>query len=117
MHAELAIAALAAGKHVLCEKPLANSLEEARTLAEAAEIAARRGVVNGCVGFNYRRVPAIAVARRLVDEGRFGEFRHGRACYLQDWLVDAKLPLSWRLDAFSGGLGRPSLDAHTRRLK
>ena len=106
-HAEIAIAALAAGKHVLCEKPLANSVEEAVAMTEAAEVAARRGV-RSMVGFTYRRVPAIALARRLVQEGRIGTIRHVRAQYLQDWITDPEFPLVWRLrkdDAGSGALG------------
>src|SRR6187401_3319509 len=96
-HAEIAIAALEAGKHVLCEKPLANTVAEAHAMAEAAERARARGI-RSMVGFTYRRVPAIAQARQLVEEGRVGEIRHVRAQYLQDWLVDPDMPLSWRLD-------------------
>jgi predicted dehydrogenase len=106
-HAEIAIAALDAGKHVLCEKPLANTLAEAETMAAAAARAARHGV-RAMVGFNYRRVPAIALARRLVEQGRIGPLRHVRAAYLQDWLADAAVPLTWRLQqdrAGSGALG------------
>jgi predicted dehydrogenase len=90
-HAEIALAALAAGKHVLCEKPLANSVAEAEEMAAAAERAAAHGV-RAMVGFTYRRVPAIALARRLVAEGRVGTVRHVRAQYLQDWLADAEAP-------------------------
>jgi predicted dehydrogenase len=106
-HAEIAIAALAAGKHVLCEKPLANTVAEAEEMAAAAERAAADGV-RAMVGFTYRRVPAIALARRLVAEGRIGDIRHVRAQYLQDWISDPEAPLSWRLDkdkAGSGALG------------
>ncbi len=106
-HAEIAIAALRAGKHVLCEKPLANSVDEAVAMTEAAEVAAAQGV-RSMVGFTYRRVPAIALARRLVQEGRIGEIRHVRAQYLQDWITDADFPLVWRLQkehAGSGALG------------
>src|SRR6516164_489489 len=84
-HAEIAIAALEAGKHVLCEKPLANTVAEAEAMAEAAERAAARGQV-AMVGFNYRKVPAITYARQLIAEGRIGTLRHFRATYLQDWL-------------------------------
>ncbi|GCD89960.1 Gfo/Idh/MocA family protein [Nocardioides sp. LS1] len=106
-HAEIAIAALAAGKHVICEKPLANSVLEAEEMTAAAEQAARQGV-RAMVGFTYRRVPAVAFARQLVAEGRVGEVRHVRAQYLQDWIADPDAPLSWRLEkekAGSGALG------------
>ncbi|WSQ13373.1 Gfo/Idh/MocA family oxidoreductase [Streptomyces sp. NBC_01231] len=111
-HAEIALAALAAGKHVLCEKPLANTVEEAETMTAAAEEAYRRGQL-AMVGFNYRRVPATALARSMVAEGRLGALRHVRVTYLQDWLVDPQFPLTWRLRkelAGSGSLG--DLGAH-----
>ncbi|MFI7422562.1 Gfo/Idh/MocA family protein [Nonomuraea sp. NPDC049684] len=106
-HAEIAIAALAAGKHVICEKPLANSVAEAEEMAAAARAAAGRGV-RAMVAFNYRRVPAVALARRFVAEGKLGQIRHVRAQYLQDWIVDPDFPLVWRLQkdkAGSGALG------------
>jgi predicted dehydrogenase len=106
-HAEIAIAALEAGKHVLCEKPLANTVAEAEAMAEAAARAAARGV-RSMVGFTYRRVPAIGLARELVAQGRLGEIRHVRAQYLQDWIADPAAPMSWRLQkerAGSGALG------------
>jgi predicted dehydrogenase len=106
-HAEIAIAALEAGKHVLCEKPLANTVAEAEAMAEAAEKAAARGV-RSMVGFTYRRVPAIGLARKLVADGRLGDIRHVRAQYLQDWIADPAAPMSWRLEkdkAGSGALG------------
>ncbi|WP_106178910.1 Gfo/Idh/MocA family protein [Prauserella shujinwangii] len=106
-HCEIAVAALAAGKHVLCEKPLANTVAEAEQMAEAAARADARGV-RSMVAFNYRRVPALALARRFVAEGRLGELRHVRAAYLQDWLSDAEAPMTWRLrkeQAGSGALG------------
>src|SRR3954468_12676491 len=106
-HAEIAIAALEAGKHVLCEKPLANTVSQAEAMAEAAARAAARGV-RSMVGFTYRRVPAIGLARELVAQGRLGEIRHVRAQYLQDWIADPAAPMSWRLQkekAGSGALG------------
>jgi predicted dehydrogenase len=106
-HAEIAIAALEAGKHVLCEKPLANSVAEAEAMAEAAARAAERGV-RSMVAFNYRRVPALAYARTLIEAGRLGTIRHVRAQYLQDWLSDEQAPMAWRLQkdkAGSGALG------------
>jgi predicted dehydrogenase len=106
-HAEIAIAALAAGKHVLCEKPLANTVAEAEAMADAAEAAASRGV-RAMLGFTYRRLPAPTLAHRMVADGRIGEIRQVRAEYLQDWLADADAPLTWRLQkdrAGSGALG------------
>lgn len=111
-HAEIAIAALEAGKHVLCEKPLANSVAEAEAMAAAARRARARGQ-RAMVGFNYRRTPAIAQARRMVAGGRIGVLRHVRVTYLQDWIVDPEFPLVWRLRrelAGSGALG--DLGAH-----
>jgi predicted dehydrogenase len=111
-HAEIAIAALEAGKHVLCEKPLANSVAEAEAMAAAARRARERGV-RAMVAFNYRRVPALAHARKLVASGALGEIRHVRSVYLQDWLSDPQAPMTWRLrreSAGSGALG--DLGAH-----
>ncbi|WP_353710956.1 Gfo/Idh/MocA family oxidoreductase [Arthrobacter sp. K5] len=103
-HAEIAAAALEAGKHVLCEKPLANSVEEAERMTLVAEAAAKRGVFAMC-GFSYRRTPALALAKRMVDEGRLGTIRHVRAQYLQDWLSDENAPMTWRLDKSKSGSG------------
>src|SRR5215212_10972165 len=106
-HRDIAIAALAAGKHVLCEKPLANSVPEAEEMTDAAEAAEQQGVLS-MVGFNYRRTPALALARELVAQGRIGRVHHIRAQYLQDWIVDPDFPLVWRLQkdkAGSGALG------------
>lgn len=103
-HAEIAIAALEAGKHVLCEKPLANTLAEAEAMTAAAEGAAARGI-RSMVGFSYRRVPAIGLARTLIQEGRLGAIRQVRALYLQDWLRDEDGPMTWRLDKAAAGSG------------
>jgi predicted dehydrogenase len=103
-HPEIAIAAAEAGKHILCEKPLARTAAEALAMLEAVE---RAGVVN-MVAFNYRRTPAVALARKLIDEGAIGTIRNFRGTYLQDWSNDPDLPLSWRFDkavAGSGALG------------
>lgn len=111
-HAEIAIAALEAGKHVLCEKPLANTVAEAEAMVDAAARARERGQL-AMVGFNYRRVPALAYARELIARGRLGALRHVRVTYLQDWLVDPEFPLAWRMQrekAGSGALG--DLGAH-----
>jgi predicted dehydrogenase len=104
MHAEIAIAALEAGKHVLVEKPLANTLAEAEAMADAARSARERGV-QSMIGFNYRRVPALALAKELISEGRLGTVRHVRAAYLQDWLVDPDSPMTWRLNKETAGSG------------
>ncbi len=112
-HAEIAIAALEAGKHVLCEKPLANSVEEAEKMTLVAQAAAERGGVFSMCGFSYRRTPALALAKRMVDDGRLGEIRHVRAQYLQDWLSDADAPLTWRLDKSKSGSGSWVTSART----
>ncbi|MFB8369160.1 Gfo/Idh/MocA family protein [Pseudarthrobacter sp. NPDC055928] len=104
MHAEIATAALAAGKHVLLEKPLANTLAEAEDMTQAAQAARAKGV-QSMVGFNYRRVPALALARELIAEGRVGTVRHVRAAYLQDWLADETAPMTWRLTKETAGSG------------
>lgn len=106
-HAAIAIAALDAGKHVLCEKPLANTVAETQAMAEAAERAAAKGVF-AMLGHTYRRVPAVTFARDLVANGALGDLFQVRASYLQDWLTDPQTPLGWRLQkplAGSGALG------------
>lgn len=106
-HAEIAIAALEAGKHVLCEKPLANTVAEAEAMADAAARAASRGI-RSMVGFTYRRVPAVTLLRDLIAQGAVGRIAQVRAAYRQDWLVDPAMPLAWRLQkehAGSGALG------------
>jgi predicted dehydrogenase len=103
-HEEIAVAALAAGKHVLCEKPLANTVAEAERMTAAASKASGKSMV----GFSYRRVPAVTYAQQLIAEGRLGRIFHVRARYLQDWIVDPEFPLVWRLQrdlAGSGALG------------
>ncbi|WFP17084.1 Gfo/Idh/MocA family protein [Citricoccus muralis] len=106
-HADIAEAALRAGKHVLVEKPMANTVAEAERMAVAAREAAGRGV-RAMVGFTYRRTPALQLAQKLIRTGRIGTVRQVRAQYLQDWLSDSTSPLTWRLDknrAGSGALG------------
>ena len=108
-HAPIAIAAAEHGKHVFCEKPLANTLAEAKQMLAAVQ---KAGVVN-MVNFNYRRVPAVQLAKQLIDEGRIGQIYHWRAIYLQDWIMDPNFALVWRLQkdvAGSGTLG--DLGAH-----
>lgn len=107
LHEEIAIAALAAGKHVLCEKPLANDTAGAERMAAAARVAGQRGQV-AALGFTYRRVPALALAQQMCAQGKLGTIRQVRASYLQDWLVDEDAPMTWRLrqeTAGSGALG------------
>ena len=100
-HREIALAALAAGKMVACEKPLAMNGAEARQMAAAARASGKTNTV----WFNYRRVPAIAFARQLIDEGRIGHVYHFRALYLQDWTLDPTVPLLWRMDKDVAGSG------------
>lgn len=104
VHAEIAIAAAKAGKHIICEKPLARTIEEARAMTKAVKEA---GVTN-MVAFNYRRTPAVALAKRFIDEGRIGKILNFRGTYLQDWSADPNGPLSWRFQkniAGSGAIG------------
>jgi predicted dehydrogenase len=100
-HAEIAIAAARAGKQVLCEKPLALSVKE----AEAMLAAAQKAKVVHMVCHNYRRVPAIAQAKRLIADGALGEIYHYYARYAQDWLVDPEVPLDWKLQKPISGSG------------
>lgn len=113
LHHEAVMDAFAAGKHVLCEKPLANTLDEAAEMVRAWRAAGTVGMIN----FNYRKVPAVMLAKQLIDDGRIGEIRSFRARYLQDWLHDANAPMSWRLQrefAGSGALG--DIGAHITDL-
>ncbi|MDZ4721965.1 MAG: Gfo/Idh/MocA family oxidoreductase [Roseiflexaceae bacterium] len=100
-HAAIAIAAAENGKHVFCEKPLANTLAEARLMLAAV----RKNNVVGMVNFNYRRVPAIQLAKSLIESGRLGKIYHWRAVYLQDWIMDPNFPLVWRLQKDIAGAG------------
>ena len=100
-HHEIAIAALEAGKHVLCEKPLANSGEDAEAMAAAAKASSAKAML----GFTYRRVPALTRARDLIASGAVGTVQQVRAAYRQDWLVDPEAPLSWRLQKDLAGHG------------
>jgi predicted dehydrogenase len=102
-HAEMAIAALKNGKHVLCEKPLGRDLKECEAMFAAAK-------KSGCVHMvchNYRRIPAIALAKRLMDEGALGRIYHFRARYAQERLADPEFPLDWRLQKETSGGGVP----------
>lgn len=113
LHAPMVIAAAEAGKHILCEKPLANTLAEAKAMLRAVEKAG----VHHYVNYNYRRVPAIAFAKQLIEDGRLGKIYHYHGAYLQDWIMDPDFPLVWRLEkkyAGSGALG--DIAAHATDL-
>jgi predicted dehydrogenase len=101
LHAPMAIAAAAAGKHVFCEKPLSNTAADAERMCRAAEAA---GIVHA-VNFNYRKVPAIGFIARLVRAGRLGDIRELRAAFLQDWGNDTRIPRSWKFQADRAGGG------------
>lgn len=103
-HAQIAIAALNAGKHVLCEKPIASTLEDAKAMAEAAEKAYARGVI-AMNAYQYRRVPAIDLAKKFIDEGSLGKLFNVRCTYLQSWSADPASPLSWRFQKDIAGAG------------
>ena len=112
-HAPIAVAAAEAGKAILCEKPLANTVADAERMHAAAK---KAGVVN-MVCHNYRRCPAVALAKQLIDDGQLGDIHHYRGVYLQDWIVDPKFPRVWRLEkarAGSGSLG--DILSHTMDL-
>ncbi len=105
VHAEIAIAAAEAGKMIVCEKPLALDVAQARTMVEAVE---KAGVPN-MASFCYRRVPAVTLAKALIDEGRLGRIFHYRSVFLQDWTISAEVPqggmATWRLDVKAAGSG------------
>lgn len=101
LHAEPTIAAAQAGKHVICEKPLGRNAAEAKQIWEAAQ---KAGVVHMCA-FNYRFVPALRLARDIIQAGRLGRIFHFRAQYLQEWIIDPQFGMVWRLDASTAGSG------------
>jgi predicted dehydrogenase len=103
-HAEIAIAALNAGKHVYCEKPIANTTEAAKAMADAAE-AAKANCVISMNAYQYRRVPALVLAKKFIDEGSIGKILNVRATYLQSWSADPDSPLSWRFQKKIAGAG------------
>jgi predicted dehydrogenase len=100
-HAEISIAAAEHKKHVFCEKPMALTLSQAKEMRHAA----RQNGVKHMIAFNYRRVPAVALAKRLIEQGKLGSIYHMRAVYLQDWILDPNFPVVWRLDASQAGSG------------
>ncbi|MBX3427625.1 MAG: Gfo/Idh/MocA family oxidoreductase [Pirellulales bacterium] len=109
-HCEIAVAAAKAGKHVFCEKPLTFTVAEAREMLAAVRAAGVKHMVN----FNYRKTPAVSLAKQMIAAGEIGEIRHARFTYLQDWLVDPQFPMNWRLRADAAGSGaHGDLGAHS----
>src|SRR5690606_2550999 len=109
LHAEIAIEAAKHGKNIFCEKPMAIDTAQARAMLEAVEAAG----VTHYLNHNYRRVPAVMLARRLIDEGLVGTIYHWRSAYLQDWIVDPNFPLTWHLRKARAGSGpHRSLNSH-----
>ena len=101
LHHDMAIAAAQAGKHVICEKPLANTLADTKEMLRAAQKAG----VKHMLMHNYRKIPAVALCRKLIDEGRLGDIYHYHGAYLQDWIIDPQFPLVWRLQKKFAGAG------------
>ncbi|NLT70664.1 MAG: Gfo/Idh/MocA family oxidoreductase [Verrucomicrobiaceae bacterium] len=101
LHAEMAIAAAEAGKHIFCEKPFANTLAEGEAMLAAAE---KAGVVH-YLNHNYRRCPAVLLAKKIIDDGEIGEIYHWRGAYQQSWLVDPRHPLDWKLKKSTAAAG------------
>jgi len=109
VHMPIAVAAAKAGKHIICEKPVAMNADEAKAMLDAAQAAG----VHHMVAFNYRRVPAIALARQMIDDGKIGKVFHFNAVYYQDWLVDPAFPYVWRHDKSVAGSGaHGDMNAH-----
>ena len=108
-HAEIAIAAARAGKHILCEKPLAMNVKECRQMLQAV----KKAKVVHMICHNYRRIPAIAQAKKMIDEGALGQIRHYHARYAQSWLVDPKAPRLWRMQKqYAGSGAHGDINAH-----
>ena len=110
LHKEMALRVAQRGKHVLCEKPLANNLADAREMCQAVQ---KAGVIN-CCGYSYRSTPAVALARQFVQEGKIGRIFHVHVRYAQDWIVDPNFPMVWRFDKKLTGTGPlGDLSAHS----
>ena len=110
LHREVAVEAAKAGKHIFCEKPLATSVADARAMVDAVQ---KAGVVH-YLNHNYRRCPAVRLARRLIDEGRIGRIFHWRGAYLQSWIIDPTFPLTWHLRKETAGWGpHGDLNSHS----
>lgn len=110
LHHDIAVAAARAGKHLFCEKPMALTAVEAENMLAVAQSAGVRHYLN----HNYRRCPAVQLARRLIDEGRIGRIFHWRGAYQQDWIVDPDFPLTWQLQKETAGSGpHADLNSHS----
>lgn len=110
LHHDVAVAAARAGKHLFCEKPMALSLADAREMLDVATQAKVKHYLN----HNYRRTPAVALARQLIDEGKIGRIFHWRGAYQQDWIVDPEFPLTWHLQKETAGTGpHGDLNSHS----
>ncbi|MBI9098363.1 MAG: Gfo/Idh/MocA family oxidoreductase [Spirochaetaceae bacterium] len=103
-HEEIAVAALKAGKHVLCEKPIANTRKASEAMAAAAESVKKDDIISMCA-YQYRRIPAVLRAKQIIDEGSIGKILNVRATYLQSWSADPNSPLSWRFQKEVAGAG------------
>ncbi len=111
LHHDMVIAAARAGKHIFCEKPMALSYAEAKEMYEAAKKGGGRHYIN----FNYRRCPAIVLAKQIVEEGKIGRIYHWRGCYLQSWIMDPAFPLTWHLRKETAGAG-PHYDLNSHNM-
>lgn len=111
LHKEIAVAAAKAGKHLFCEKPIAMNVGEAQAMLDAAKTAKVVHYLN----HNYRRVPAIMLARQLIDEGKIGKIYHWRGAYLQSWIMDPNFPLTWHLRKETAGAG-PNIDLNSHSV-
>ncbi len=111
LHYEVALAAAANGKHIFCEKPLAHSLQQAEAMLKAAE---DNGVLH-YLNHNYRRTPAVQLAKQFIDEGKIGRIFHWRGAYQQDWIVDPNFPLTWQLQKETAHAG-PQWDLNSHSV-
>ena len=110
LHHDIAVAAAKAGKHIFCEKPIALSYEQAREMYEAAE----ENGIKHYLNHNYRRCPAVQLAKKLIDDGKIGRIFHWRGAYLQSWIVDPNFPLTWHLQKETAGSGpHGDLNSHS----
>ena len=111
LHHEIALAAAKAGKHIFCEKPMAVSYDQAKEMFEAA----RENGITHYLNHNYRRCPAVRLAKQLIDDGKIGRIFHWRGAYLQSWIVDPQFPLTWHLQKETAGSG-PHYDLNSHSV-